>query len=100
MVTAAASITRSPIGITRIPIMVSLISLAPIFLPRYSGVRPTISPAMNTATTTNSSIPYMPEPTPPRRDLPQRDQGEGNRPAAAGEGVVAAVDRAGRGCRW
>ena len=28
-----------------------------IFLPRYSGVRPTISPAMNTASTTNTSMP-------------------------------------------
>ena len=47
----------TPIGITRIPISVSLISLPPIFLPRYSGVRPTISPATKTATTANSSIP-------------------------------------------
>ena len=42
---------------TSTPIIVSLISRPPIFLPRYSGVRPTISPATNTATTTNSSIP-------------------------------------------
>ncbi len=33
------------------------ISRASIFLPRSSGVRPTIKPAMNTATTTKSSIP-------------------------------------------
>ncbi len=32
-------------------------SLASIFLPRYSGVRPTIRPAMNTATMANSSMP-------------------------------------------
>ena len=30
------------------------ISKAPIFLPRYSGVRPIISPAMKTAMTTNA----------------------------------------------
>ena len=35
----------------------SLTSRASIFLPRYSGVRPTISPAMNTVSTTNSSMP-------------------------------------------
>ena len=32
-------------------------SFASIFLPRYSGVRPTISPAMNTAMMANSSMP-------------------------------------------
>ena len=42
-----------------------LTSLASIFLPTYSGVRPTISPATKIETTTNSSMPYMPEPTPP-----------------------------------
>ena len=31
--------------------------VASIFLPRYSGVRPTISPAMNTATMANTSMP-------------------------------------------
>ena len=37
-----------------------------IFLPTYSGVRPTIRPAMNTATTAYISIPYSPAPTPPK----------------------------------
>ena len=41
------------------------ISKASIFLPRYSGVRPTIRPAMNTATMANTNMPYRPEPTPP-----------------------------------
>ena len=45
--------------------MVILISFASIFLPRYSGVRPIISPATNTATTANSSMPNRPEPGPP-----------------------------------
>ncbi len=70
-VTATASVTSRPIGIARIPTAVSLISRAPIFLPRYSGVRPTMSPATNTATTTNSSIPYSPEPTPPGATSPR-----------------------------
>jgi len=34
-------------------------------LPRYSGVRPTISPAMNTASMAMMSIPYSPDPVPP-----------------------------------
>jgi hypothetical protein len=32
-------------------------SYAWIFLPKYSGVRPTIRPAMNTASTTKTSMP-------------------------------------------
>ena len=48
----------------------SLISCAWICLPRYSGVRPTISPAMNTASTTRRSIPYRPEPGPPKITSP------------------------------
>ena len=42
-----------------------LTSLASIFLPTYSGVRPTIRPATKIARMTNSSMPYMPAPTPP-----------------------------------
>ena len=42
-----------------------LTSFASIFLPRYSGVRPIISPAANTATKTNSRMPKRPEPGPP-----------------------------------
>ena len=45
--------------------MAILTSLASIFLPTYSGVRPTIRPATNTDRMTNSSMPYMPAPTPP-----------------------------------
>src|SRR4029079_10748538 len=37
--------------------MASFISRDSIFLPRYSGVRPTINPAMNTVSTTKTSIP-------------------------------------------
>ena len=35
----------------------SFTSFASIFLPRYSGVRPTIRPAMKTERTTKTSIP-------------------------------------------
>ena len=43
----------------------SFISGAWIFLPRYSGVRPTISPAMKTANNAMISMPPRPTPTPP-----------------------------------
>ncbi len=48
----------------------SLISRACTFLPRYSGVRPTISPATNTASRANTRIPYSPDPTPPGTTSP------------------------------
>src|ERR1022692_4446947 len=41
------------------------ISLGRIFLPRYSGVRPTISPPTNTVTMARIKMPYMPAPIPP-----------------------------------
>ena len=41
------------------------ISVGRIFLPMYSGVRPTISPATNTVTTASTRMPYMPAPMPP-----------------------------------
>ena len=47
-----------------------LMSNASIFLPRYSGVRPIISPARNTAITAYTSMPYRPEPTPPKTTSP------------------------------
>src|SRR5215467_13758607 len=41
------------------------ISTGLIFLPMYSGVRPTISPATNTVTIARIRMPYMPAPMPP-----------------------------------
>src|ERR1700721_2322353 len=41
------------------------ISVGRIFLPMYSGVRPTISPATNTVTMARIKMPYMPAPIPP-----------------------------------
>ena len=39
------------------PMIDSFTSRARIVLPRYSGVRPIIRPAMNTVSTANSSMP-------------------------------------------
>ena len=50
--------------------MIIFISFDSIFLPRYSGVRPTISPAMNTARRAKISIPISPVPTPPKTISP------------------------------
>ena len=50
--------------------MAIFISKLSIFLPRYSGVRPTMSPAMNTAMMANVSMPYRPAPTPPKITSP------------------------------
>ena len=66
--TAVPTSTRS--GGTRIASDAIFISKASIFLPRYSGVRPIISPAMNTARIANISMPYSPEPTPPKMTSP------------------------------
>src|SRR5215469_5895161 len=41
------------------------ISSGRIFLPMYSGVRPTIRPPTNTVTIASTRIPYRPAPTPP-----------------------------------
>ena len=57
-------------GVTRMAIETIFISYASIFLPRYSGVRPIIRPAMKTAMIANTSMPYRPEPTPPNTTSP------------------------------
>ena len=62
--------------------MAILTSFASSFLPRYSGVRPTISPATNIATMTNSSMPYRPEPTPPKMISPSMMLTIGTTPAS------------------
>ena len=48
MAIATAVPTSTSAGVIRKYSEANLISRAPIFLPRYSGVRPTISPATNT----------------------------------------------------
>src|SRR5215469_16367437 len=46
------------------------ISTGRIFLPMYSGVRPTISPATNTVTMARMRMPYIPAPMPPGANSP------------------------------
>ena len=65
----ASAVSTSTIkAVNNAPIETSLTSLGSIFLPRYSGVRPTIRPPMKTASRTNSNIMYKPVPTPPKTD--------------------------------
>src|SRR5258708_28494771 len=65
--------TSTSTGTNRAPTTASFISRVPIFLPRYSGVRPTISPARNTAMTTSSRTPNRPDPGPPEDHLAGHD---------------------------
>ncbi|MEY9757283.1 hypothetical protein ABIE73_004678 [Bradyrhizobium yuanmingense] len=60
-----------------------LTSRASIFLPTYSGVRPTIRPATKIARTTNSSMPYRPAPTPPTMISPNSMLISGTMPPSA-----------------
>ena len=57
--------TSTTAGVVRIYSAAYFISAGRIFLPRYSGVRPTIKPAMNTVTIARIKMPYSPEPVPP-----------------------------------
>ena len=61
----AAVKPSTAVGIARTYSATIFISGAWIFLPRYSGVRPTISPAMNTDRIAMMSRPLRPTPTPP-----------------------------------
>ena len=79
--------------------MAILTSFASIFLPTYSGVRPTISPATNTEMMTNSSMPYMPAPTPPTMISPSWMLISGTMPPRAVEGIMHGVDSAAGGIR-
>ena len=58
----------------------SFISRCSIFLPRYSGVRPTMRPAMKTESRTKTSMPYRPAPTPPKITSPSWMFTSGTRP--------------------
>ena len=66
----------------RIATTAHVASHAWIFLPRYSGVRPTISPAMNTVSSTCIRMPYSPAPTPPNTMQPSMRFHSGARPAS------------------
>ena len=84
-------------GVIRMTIEAIFISKASIFLPRYSGVRPIISPAMNTAMMAKISMPYRPEPTPPNTTSPSCIRHIGTRPPSGVNESCIAVDRAAGG---
>ncbi len=81
--TATAVPTSTSSGVTRIAMEVIFISNTSIFLPRYSGVRPIIRPAMNTARMAYTSMPYRPEPTPPKTTSPSWIRNIGTSPPSA-----------------
>ena len=81
--TATAVPTSTSSGVTRMAIDVIFISNTSIFLPRYSGVRPIIRPAMNTARMAYTSMPYRPEPTPPNTTSPSCIRNIGTKPPSA-----------------
>ena len=62
-----------------------------IFLPRYSGVRPTINPAMKIAMTMKTSMPYRPAPTPPKMISPSSNVQQRHHSANGREAVVHRV---------
>ena len=74
-------------------------SYASIFLPRYSGVRPTIRPAMNTASTTKTSIPYKPGANTAEDDFAELNIEQRHEAAERGERIVHRIDRTAGGIR-
>ena len=67
-------------GVVRMKIEASFISVASIFLPRYSGVRPIMRPAMNTPRIAKINIVYRPVPTPPGASSPSWIRNSGTKP--------------------
>src|SRR5215469_9131647 len=62
--------TSTTVGVARMYSAAYFISVGRIFLPRYSGVRPTIRPPTNTVMIARIKMPYRPEPTPPGTTSP------------------------------
>src|SRR5579871_844930 len=71
MTEIAVGIRQAAFG-SSTPITAHVATHAPSFLPRYSGVRPIISPAMNTAIKTWNNMQYTPQPIPPNMISPIR----------------------------
>ena len=67
----AVGIRATALGI-KTPITAHVATVASSFLPRYSGVRPIMSPAMNTVMSTWNNMQYMPHPMPPKMISPIR----------------------------
>ena len=70
----------------------SFISRASIFLPRYSGVRPTISPATNTASDRDHQHAVEAGADAAGQDFAELDQEQRHQPAERRERVVHGVD--------
>ena len=70
--TDAAAKPRMTSGANRMCSTTIFISAPWIFLPRNSGVRPTMRPAMNTVSTASTSMPVSPTPSPPGVTSPSR----------------------------
>ncbi|VWL97692.1 Uncharacterised protein [Collinsella intestinalis] len=68
---AMAEHTRMANGVARHRTTAQRISPGSIFLPRNSGVRPTMRPAMNTVRMAKPIMPYRPQPTPPKTTSPR-----------------------------
>ncbi len=81
--TASAVPPSTSSGVARMTMETIFMSKASIFLPRYSGVRPIISPAMKTPRMAKASMPYRPEPTPPNTTSPSCMSSIGDRPPIA-----------------
>ena len=86
-------------GVIRKYAAASLISRGLIFLPRYSGVRPTIRPATNTVITAQDEHAVQAGAGAAGRDLAELHVEHRDHAAEAGVGVVERVDRAGGGQR-
>jgi hypothetical protein len=69
------------------------ISRPSIFFPRYSGVRPSMNPSMNTATSAISSITVKPGSRPSEDYLSGLHVEQLNQPAERRIAIVHAVDR-------
>ncbi len=91
---ATAVKPRMNSGSTSTASIASFTSFACTFLPRYSGVRPTISPATKTASSTNSSMAVEPGADAAGQDLAKLDQEQRDHPAERHEAVVHRVDAA------
>ena len=95
--TAMAVRMSTTIGMTSTPSAASFTSLDWIFLPRYSGVRPTMSPPRKTVDDREQKNGVEPAPRPAGADLAEHHAGEEGEAPDRRVGVVRRVDRSGRG---
>src|ERR1700694_4585465 len=67
----AVGIRQAALG-SSTPITAQVATHASSFLPKYSGVRPIISPAIKTVINTWNNMQYTPQPMPPKKISPTR----------------------------